>query len=110
MRQEYPQAIAAFTEVTDRDPENAIAYCNLCITYFTQGQIQSAIQAFVQALTLDPNHSESQTYLRQARRQQRQAFLWQFLPKIVGLAIVGLAVVVGMMLVRGLKQRSPSTS
>ena len=110
VQQEYPQAIAAFTEVTDRDPENATAYCNLGITYFTQGQIQPSIQAFTQALILEPNHSESHTYLRQARRQQRQAFLWQLLPKIAGLAIVGLVVVIGTMLARGLKRRSPSTS
>ena len=50
----YDQALAAFKKVTELDPNNAAAYANMGVIYFTENKWSDAVTTFEKSLSLKP--------------------------------------------------------
>ena len=57
------EAIIAYQQAIQIDPNHANAYFNLGLAYGRQGQLEQAIAAYQQAIQIDPNDADVYTNL-----------------------------------------------
>ena len=67
------EALAAFQEAVQLDPENAEAHANLGKTHLTLGHVKEAIPELREALRLDPGNTQAKRLLSQAYRRAGDA-------------------------------------
>jgi len=63
-------ALAGYLAATDRWPGNSLAWLGLGNTYYTQGDLDSAEQAYDRLLMIDPNHAVALNNLSQVQADQ----------------------------------------
>ncbi|NJO08846.1 MAG: tetratricopeptide repeat protein [Leptolyngbyaceae cyanobacterium SL_1_1] len=56
--QQYSQAIAAFSQAVEQEPNHAAAYGNRCLAYLRTGQYVQAVADCTQAIERSSNHAE----------------------------------------------------
>ncbi|WP_139240662.1 tetratricopeptide repeat protein, partial [Geitlerinema sp. PCC 9228] len=66
----YEQAIAAYQQALEIDPNSAYAYFNLGLVYSNQGNYEQAIAAYQQGLEIDPNDASAYIGLGNAYSNQ----------------------------------------
>jgi tetratricopeptide (TPR) repeat protein len=70
-RKQYDAAIVAYQQAASRLPQTATIVENLGIAYHLNGQYGEAIQAYEQALRLNPTNSDIRQVLEKARTRQK---------------------------------------
>lgn len=64
--EDWKAAIAAFTQATGKEPNNADAYNYLAYSYRKSGDLDSAFKHYKEALRLDPKHRGAHEYIGEA--------------------------------------------
>ena len=59
INEEYDKSISFFLRAIELDPDYAVAYYNLGIAYYDQGNYDKAIQLYEKAIELDPDYADA---------------------------------------------------
>jgi len=68
-KRQYQQALLMFKKASQLDPENALAFNNICSAYNKMGQFKQGIEACEKALEISPDYDRAQNNLNWAKRQ-----------------------------------------
>ena len=71
-RGDFSEAESIFRQVTEIDPNNAVAYYNLGLALSEQGKLEKAIASYERAIELDPNDAVAYNNLGIALSEQGQ--------------------------------------